>query len=1297
VALEADLSLDIAQALAAASKVGELIDQVTRAVLTLDTSSVAGQVSAAVDAADTTVAVSVEAAPITAAVDGAVDAADSEVTIEADASDVTASVDRATDAADTEVTVEADTGEIPPAIEGAVEGADTTITPDIDTDPLKEKIREGLGEGEREAPASGSRTGGAFASGFTKAVTGALKSLPEVTVGADTSEADREIASIRDELLRLNDQTIGVDISGAEASAELGRLQARLDDLGAQVSEPSVKVDVAAANAALSTVKGQLDTVESSSASVGAAAKDAGGGLDILGDSLDDVSLGLVAASGNGVRLRGVIQAISAAGAAVGLFQAAQAASDLSESASKAAVVFGSATDQVADFGKTSATSIGLSEQKALEATGTFGNLFVALGTTKQQAADLSPEVVALGADLASFNNLEVDETLEKLRSGLVGEVEPLRSLGVSFNAAQVDAKAMELGLVSANGEITEGAKLQARWALILEQTSTAQGDFARTSGGLANQQRILSAEVENAQATIGQALLPALLEGVAVARQDLIPAFTEFGTRVLPALASAVIGLLPVAGSFTQLLVASAPAVEALASAIDAIPTPLITLIGLMVTFRKLGGSDLFSNLRSGFADLADPSKGPGGFGKSLKSSVGNMIAANAASVGLSLGLAAIGLAFTEEADKAAEFDRAVSQIVSGLKEGESNTEAFTNVFEKLVDEGGTGANVLSQLGISAEEFSVLVSKGGDLTENFARSLGLTSDELGILNPLFEKFENELQAAAKQEVQAIQATGDLTDEQIEAAKAAATHADATKENGEKTTDYIAVLGTLKEAERQAAEAIGVTVDETGGLVEATGPAADAADRLTLALAQVKLGGQTSGAELTGLGLAAGDARIAGEDLQNVADTLGVSLDDLKLFIGGVTDAVNQFADDTLATLPSVGDIIGDLGEDFSPRALLDKLTQATEDIADFQTNIEALAAFPRVQQIAATNGPAVAAALAQPIKDGNTQILTDLENQAGAFDLHYAGLDENLRNNLGPQLAEATGLTGTLATEAFGETFHPEEDATIATHGTAIAIANATPDAVSAAGTLGSDTVDGYFETVGRMPGVATEISANSSAAVAAQRLGASLAGAFLGSGATGGFKAGVGGMPSAAGAAADLAVGQISLREAIARTAGKGVGAAIADGLSAGINNAAQAVANAAAALVDAAINSARAKAKSKSPSLLFAELGEDLAAGVVIGLDAGTSAVEAASASLINAAAATTAASVSDVSVQPFGAGSASGGIVVNAVPGMVSIDLSGIDDPAVARRVGDSAASGFVDGLLQRRVTALAKVS
>lgn len=105
------------------------------------------------------------------------------------------------------------------------------------------------------------------------------------------------------------------------------------------------------------------------------------------------------------------------------LRETVSAASDLEESTSKVTAVFGESTDEILRFGETSATTMGLANQEALEFAGTFGNLFRAIGLTEEAAADLSPRVLTLGADLASFNNLGVDETLEKLRSGLVGEI----------------------------------------------------------------------------------------------------------------------------------------------------------------------------------------------------------------------------------------------------------------------------------------------------------------------------------------------------------------------------------------------------------------------------------------------------------------------------------------------------------------------------------------------------------------------------------------------------------------------------------------------------------------------------------------------------------------------------------------------------------------------------------------------------------------------------------------------------------------------------------------------------------
>ncbi len=207
-------------------------------------------------------------------------------------------------------------------------------------------------------------------------------------------------------------------------------------------------------------------------------------------------------------------------------------ASDLNESMSKALVVFGDWVDGIDEFAETSAKSWGISKQAAYEATGTFGNLFRALGMNKQEAANLSVPIVKLAADLASFNNLSPEEVLEKLRSGLVGEAEPLRSLGVNINETVVQAKALEMGLADARGELSESAKVQARYALIMEQTKTAQGDFARTSDGLANQQRILKAEWKDLQTQVGQQLLPVMLALVRFLVDEGVPALSELSDK---------------------------------------------------------------------------------------------------------------------------------------------------------------------------------------------------------------------------------------------------------------------------------------------------------------------------------------------------------------------------------------------------------------------------------------------------------------------------------------------------------------------------------------------------------------------------------------------------------------------------------------------------------------------------------------------------------------------------------------------------------------------------------------------
>lgn len=211
-------------------------------------------------------------------------------------------------------------------------------------------------------------------------------------------------------------------------------------------------------------------------------------------------------------------------------------ASDFSESLSKTRIVFGESSSAVEDFARRASNSLGMANGKALEATSTFGNFLQAMGLARAPAADMSMAMVTLAGDLASFNNANPEEVLLALRSGLSGEAEPMRRFGVALSETAVKSKAMQMGIKGVNGELTEAEKIQVRYALIMEQTSMAQGDFARTSDGLANKQRIQAARMEDLSVKFGQMILPIKLlvtEGII----KLIEKGSELSDRVMPKL----------------------------------------------------------------------------------------------------------------------------------------------------------------------------------------------------------------------------------------------------------------------------------------------------------------------------------------------------------------------------------------------------------------------------------------------------------------------------------------------------------------------------------------------------------------------------------------------------------------------------------------------------------------------------------------------------------------------------------------------------------------------------------------
>lgn len=229
-------------------------------------------------------------------------------------------------------------------------------------------------------------------------------------------------------------------------------------------------------------------------------------------------------ATGMKTAAAGMVASFGAFSAVDFLRSSVDAASDLQESLSKSAVVFGKSNQEVLKFAQNAAKSLGMSRQAAIESTATFGNFLQAIGLAQPKAASMSMAMVKLAGDMASFNNQNPADVLEAIKSGLAGEADPLQAFGVDVSDAALQIEALRLGMKKQGGALTAAQKAQAAYSIIMKQTKTAQGDFARTSGGLANQQRILAAQFMDAKAKIGNFLLPAVTAVVKVLTSNLAP-----------------------------------------------------------------------------------------------------------------------------------------------------------------------------------------------------------------------------------------------------------------------------------------------------------------------------------------------------------------------------------------------------------------------------------------------------------------------------------------------------------------------------------------------------------------------------------------------------------------------------------------------------------------------------------------------------------------------------------------------------------------------------------------------------
>jgi hypothetical protein len=201
-----------------------------------------------------------------------------------------------------------------------------------------------------------------------------------------------------------------------------------------------------------------------------------------------------------------------------------KAASDAEELQSAFDYTFGAMAETMNEWAVATGDAMGRSTQEMQQGALALGALFNAAAPTRQAAAELSKEFAVLAQDAASFfNEPSYDAALERIRSGLVGEAEPLRKYGVFLSEAAVEAKALEIGLINEGQALNENGKIMARAALISEALADAKDDVIRTSDSLANRTRAMTAEWQELRVELGELLIPTFKSLVEVTKQAVV------------------------------------------------------------------------------------------------------------------------------------------------------------------------------------------------------------------------------------------------------------------------------------------------------------------------------------------------------------------------------------------------------------------------------------------------------------------------------------------------------------------------------------------------------------------------------------------------------------------------------------------------------------------------------------------------------------------------------------------------------------------------------------------------------
>lgn len=284
---------------------------------------------------------------------------------------------------------------------------------------------------------------------------------------------------------------------------------------------------------------------------------------------------------------------------------ATKMAMDAVESENLFEVAMGSVADDARKWSEETSKALGLNAYNVRNNMATYNAMLTSMGLASDESLKMSEGLTQLSYDMASFYNLKPEEAFEKLKSGISGEAEPLKALGILVNDTTIKTYAYAHGIAKQGAELTEAQKVQARYGAILEATKNAQGDLARTMDSPTNKLRIMKEQAQQIGIQFGQLLIPILekliavikplmdrFQGLSKEQQELVVKIALIAAAVGPMIlvigkVVSVIGTLSSAfGAISGAMAATGGASGALGAAIAAITGPVGIVIAAVVGF---------------------------------------------------------------------------------------------------------------------------------------------------------------------------------------------------------------------------------------------------------------------------------------------------------------------------------------------------------------------------------------------------------------------------------------------------------------------------------------------------------------------------------------------------------------------------------------------------------------------------------------------------------------------------------------------------------------------------------------